>query len=461
MRYCVVEFAEHGLHIVDAEPLISRCNISGHARTCIRLEGSRATIINCTISGSQGNGVLVGERSRAHITGNEIYNCTDNGIAIGDNSNPIITDNLITNVADHGIYLYEAAACSLNYNTLLQCGERGIYIFQADRTVLMRNIVYRCQGDFSVYLYRAQNTVMLNNTIYDNDQNGLGIVNASGQLWNNLIVLNEENGVFVQGGNVVFDYNDVWMNGRNDYVGLEPGQTNLSVNPQLVGPALGDFSPAQGSPVIDAGNPRYRDPDGTRADIGAMFFNQNHPPEITSYAPEDFDFLDGDQEITFSVVASDPDNHPLIYTWYLNGEADGDRSSYTHLFNRDGTYSVMIVVDDNYYLGRTAHEWNFEVQGSSAPGLEAAMPARVVLRGPYPNPFNSQAWFSLETGNPGSVEITLFSLSGSPVQEIRLGTVAAGTHRFALNGDSIPAGVYLLIADTRRARLVKKVVIIK
>ena len=51
---------------------------------------------------------------------------------------------------------------------------------------------------------------------------------------------------------------------------------NLSTDPQFVGP--NDYALAVGSPCIDSGDPSAPlDPDYTRADMGARFFN-HHPP---------------------------------------------------------------------------------------------------------------------------------------------------------------------------------------
>ena len=84
------------------------------------------------------------------------------------------------------------------------------------------------------------------------------------------------------------------------------GNGNISTDPLFTDPNNGDFTLQSTSPCIDAGDPNSdRDPDGTRADIGAKFFNQNHPPEIRSYWPEDPDTIQGDQEQAFGVEAVD------------------------------------------------------------------------------------------------------------------------------------------------------------
>ncbi len=461
MRYCIVEYAEHGLHIINAEPKISNCNISLHSRTCLRLEGSRSEITQCNISSSQDNGIFIDEGSRARILENNVHSCVNYGIAIGGNSSPLIRGNSISNVTEHGIYLSEAGACSLSYNTIKQCGERGIYTFSSGRTVMVRNIVYSCQGDFGIYLYRSDVSILLNNTVYENDQSGFGVFNSDAQLWSNVLCLNGRDGIFVQGGNVTFGYNDTWSNGREDYTGIEPDQTNMSEDPQLVNPMAGDFSPAEGSLIINMGNPQYRDPDGTRSDIGAKFFNMNHAPEFIYISPEDFDQLDGDQEVEFTVQAEDADHHPITYTWYVNDEEVDDRSSYTHLFERDGEYSVVVVADDGYYMGQTSHEWSFEVVGSGVNEDLSDMPLTFDLQGPYPNPFNETTRISVRVGTSTPAAVKIFDLAGNRVMEVWQGELNPGVHRFSVNAADLAVGVYILTAESANSRLTRKIIILK
>jgi hypothetical protein len=54
-----------------------------------------------------------------------------------------------------------------------------------------------------------------------------------------------------------------------------PGTGNISEDPLLVDPENFDYNLLFGSPCIDAGDPDSpQDPDGTRADMGAFFFDQ-------------------------------------------------------------------------------------------------------------------------------------------------------------------------------------------
>lgn len=54
------------------------------------------------------------------------------------------------------------------------------------------------------------------------------------------------------------------------------GQGNINQNPLFIDPGSGNFNLQASSPCIDAGNPDpiYNDPDGTRCDMGAIYFPQ-------------------------------------------------------------------------------------------------------------------------------------------------------------------------------------------
>ncbi len=72
-----------------------------------------------------------------------------------------------------------------------------------------------------------------------------------------------------------------------------------------------NLSLTQGSPCIDAGFPTWYDPDETRSDIGAIYYNQNIAPQIDEYSPIHLilsGYSWGDQ-VDFSVTAHDPEGY--------------------------------------------------------------------------------------------------------------------------------------------------------
>ena len=133
--------------------------------------------------------------------------------------------------------------------------------------------------------------VVGNEVVSDGACIGGGIYSGSGVdgmvLDSSLVVDNQLTCVNGQGGGVFVNsssssvftaaYNLLWDNSEPTTFGMsapQPGETNFEADPLFVSyqgtdPTAWDLRPADGSPLIDAGNPATFDVDSTRADIGA------------------------------------------------------------------------------------------------------------------------------------------------------------------------------------------------
>ena len=75
-------------------------------------------------------------------------------------------------------------------------------------------------------------------------------------------------------GTLTADYCDI-----EQTAGVYAGTGNINADPMLADTAAGDYGLSPGSPCIDAGDAASpRDPDGTRADMGAVFFDHSKGP---------------------------------------------------------------------------------------------------------------------------------------------------------------------------------------
>ena len=76
-------------------------------------------------------------------------------------------------------------------------------------------------------------------------------------------------------------YNNVWHNSKNNwYDGVPQGPTDMSEDPMFLNPEQSNYALQALSPCIDMGDPNYPpDPDGTRTDIGAIYFDQSGLPQ--------------------------------------------------------------------------------------------------------------------------------------------------------------------------------------
>ena len=142
------------------------------------------------------------------------------------------------------------------------------------------NAIWGSKSDFQI----------INNVLYGNNPEAVFLSDSSNAIIkNNIIVNNSGFGISgMESASATIDYNNVWGNGENYSGNFIPGVHDLSVDPQFVDAANGNFHLQAGSQCIDAGDPasQFNDPDGSRNDLGA-FGGPFAPDIITSIANED------------------------------------------------------------------------------------------------------------------------------------------------------------------------------
>jgi parallel beta-helix repeat protein len=106
--------------------------------------------------------------------------------------------------------------------------------------------------------------------------------------------------IFLTGGSVVeISYSDI--------SGGWEGEGNIDADPLFLLPDKRDYRLLWGSPCIDSGDPDYLDPDGTRSDMGAFYFDQSTP--LTIYLTPDTTVYHRYQNlgVTYTVINITPD----------------------------------------------------------------------------------------------------------------------------------------------------------
>lgn len=124
------------------------------------------------------------------------------------------------------------------------------------------------------------NTISLNELEFLSSKGGgiAALFGASCSGVNNIIygnIANEEPEFAVELGTINLNYSCSSQN--------LAGTGNITNNPNFINPTNDDFHLQQGSHCIDAGDPTSPlDPDGTRADMGALYFDQSAVPIIAN-----------------------------------------------------------------------------------------------------------------------------------------------------------------------------------
>jgi hypothetical protein len=115
-----------------------------------------------------------------------------------------------------------------------------------------------------------------NLTVSGNGEHGVFCSNGSLEVTSSIVDHNGAFGFFGQNASADLRFNDAWQNGSGGYSGLAAGMGSIAADPAYVSFVNRDFHLLEGSPCIDTGSPTDpQDPDGTRTDMGALFYNQN------------------------------------------------------------------------------------------------------------------------------------------------------------------------------------------
>ncbi len=463
LRYVVLKYAFHGFDCEDSDPIVTNSSFSYCGSSAAKFFHSNGKIIDCQIESMSALGVLVSDQSHATVQRCHFVNCGTAAVSVITGGLPLIDNNIIEGGRNNGISLNAAGAATVvSWNVVLMPGVSGIYVWQSNGVEVIRNVVYLAQGAGIVF-FQSTNVTLTNNTIIGSGQYGVQIYgNSSGTVSSNLIGESVRSGLFVSTSNPQCSYDDLYQNQTGDYEGVAAGQNDMHVYPSLVNPGTFDFHPRNNSPVVDRGDPNLQlDPDGTRADIGAWFYNQNHPPVIQSWRPDTLSRVSGDTTIEFHVEATDPDNDNLAYSWSVNGTLENRQgNTFRRLFNRDGVYLVALVVDDRLYLGTTVRAWQFTVAGSFVrpePGLPVGFEVSEV----YPNPFNGTPRVDLTLPYGGKATLEVWDSNGRLVGKLFDGELAGGVHGMTLNMEGLPAGRFILVARLGNGMAVRPLVHLK
>jgi len=217
------------------------------------------------------------------------------------------------------------------------------------------------QGRPTTYFYN--NTVVGNYAHGGSDiEDGAGIfidVALAGLVIveNNIFAFNDTGGGFYFSpyslGDMEEQYNLFYGNLDFNIIAPETSATDIFADPMFVDTALNDFNLLPESPCIDAGNPESPlDPDSTRVDIGALFFDQTTViDEETELSPYKFELCQ---------------NYPNPFNGQTNIYYYLPKSTYVKLTIFDITGAIVCILVNNQC--QSAGEYNYIWDGTNSTG---------------------------------------------------------------------------------------------
>lgn len=256
-------------------------------------EGLNSILEGFTIDGDSSYWGVYAIDASPYIYNNIIKN-HEVGIRI-DNGAPVIRKNEIF-FCDHidiepcnggGIRIYSGSGVVIDSNIIHENWSNvagGIYLYNVDNSSIRRNLIHTNSVAYTcaIGLDFCDRLEIENNTLANNTRNGeyMGAIGIHDchyvDIINNIIYANNDWGIHAwEGSSDNFaDYNAFFDNSYGDIFGIDNiGEHNIFADPLFINSDNHDYRLALNSPCIDAGDPESPlDPDGSRADMGALFF---------------------------------------------------------------------------------------------------------------------------------------------------------------------------------------------
>ncbi|MFQ6041923.1 MAG: right-handed parallel beta-helix repeat-containing protein [Candidatus Poribacteria bacterium] len=289
----------------------------------------------------------------------------------------------------------------------------------------------------------------------------------------------------IYGGNPVVTYSDVqggWL-----------GEGNIDADPLFVDPENRDYHLQAGSPCIDAGDPNSpKDPDGTRADMGAFYFDQSAPRPGDVSGNGTVSAHDAAMVLQYVVGL-------ITLTDTQKGAADVSKNGTVSAYDAalilqyvvglipsfpaesEADAPILNITPESKLLAKAIKELEgihlddeqkrVVEQLKRLLSNQQPIPVYTALHQNYPNPFNPETWLPYQLATDSPVMISIYNAKGQVVRTITLGNKPAGVYmtkdraaywngRDRL-GQKVSSGVYYYTLQARKFIATRKMVIMK
>jgi predicted outer membrane repeat protein len=481
-----------GIYCYEAHPTIRSNHISGNSATeaggGIYVDYYDGLIRDNTVTGNSafdGGGIYC-RHSGARLSGNTV---TGNSGAEGGG---------ICTWYCWAFYGLTMDSCTIIGNT---ASHSGGGVFCDGEPIITNSII---SGNWAQYngggIYCSDSTIIRNCTVTANSagDEGGGVLCRQGTptivntiLWGDSASAGPE--IHVWSGQPTVIYCDI--------EGGWPGTGNINADPMFVCLERYDFHLRWHSPCIDAGHPSLRDPDRTRSDIGAFYFNQDvygiselYPHNTPIIIPPQgghmvydmwvFNFVGHPGRADIWTMAFVPGVGPYgPINLYRNVRIPADSIGLNDVGQNVpgpapagdyvfaayvGTYPSTITDSSYFYFsksgsvgGRIAGWFEADEWLKVGDLAESTLPGAYALSQNYPNPFNAKTVISYQLPADSHVKLEVFNTLGQKVATLADERQQAGYRSVSWDASEVSSGIYFYrltaaeFTQTRRMMLIR------
>jgi len=296
----------------------------------------------------------------------------------------------------------------------------------------------------------------------------------------------------VEGGGHIIRYNDFYSSGIGTsfawngrfYNSLEEwedasGQSaNIDGDPQFVDGFNEDLRLTRESPCIDAGDPeRPPDPDGTRADMGALYFHQRDievEPDQLEFAGVQTGTIDslallinnsGLTTLRITSMWISPLETPFYIWWEQEFRDIEPEGSYTEWVKfapgNEGEFRAVLTIESD-----DPDEELVEIPIiGTALGVDQSrfgLPTEYSIAALYPNPFNSVINIVIGLPHPAELHVTIHDILGCKAAVLADDRFRQGYNHFSFDAQKLSSGVYFIHADAPgNLKIIRKVILMR
>jgi hypothetical protein len=465
---------------------------------------SNLTFTNCNIysnTANSGGGAYLVSSDDTHLENCEIRNNEapyyGSGINLTSCVVPVLAGcNIETNIGalmGGGIYCYNSNPAIVNRTVISNnyaTEGGGIYISscggsELERCLINNNEAENRGGGIFFDNFSSLDTIMYHATILDNSaDSGCGIYCS----FSDVICLNSIVYDTSRESSIVLDDNSSFTATYSDIAGGWFGAGNIDCAPEYVDPDIWGYRLHPSSCVIDSGYPEYPgpplDPDGTRLDMGAYYFDW--PPGISIWmVPDDPPVeVPAGGSFTYTGVLKNNSNQPRIIDvwakvrlpgsgWYqqpvklfnnirlgvqqriavrgITQPVPGIAPSGLYLYAAFcGYYPVGIIDSCSFQFtvieskGNCGEDWTLSnrLEGAPIDDEFGALPAEFELNQNYPNPFNPSTTFRYSLPVDTHVSLEIYNLLGQRIETLIDDDQSAGYKSITWDASEYASGIY-------------------